>query len=155
MLVGYAATEMGSLDEYLDAAPKGKSIRGNGITTYLLHVAQCINFHNSLQQQLLPRYCWSHFIQGLVSRLLKISQILLILKRLASDFIMGQEDLKQIRKKLLAYNVYKPSNDVLHFFMTIELTWIYIKMCSEIYMLIQNQKIGFQINILKLRSRRY
>ena len=42
MLVGYAATEMGFLDDYLDDATKGKSIRGNGITTFLLHVAQCI-----------------------------------------------------------------------------------------------------------------
>ena len=45
MLVEYAATEMGSLDEYSDAAPKRKSIRGNGITTFLLHVAQCIIFN--------------------------------------------------------------------------------------------------------------
>ena len=42
MLVEYTATEMGSLDDYSDAAPKGKGSRGNGITTFLLHVAQCI-----------------------------------------------------------------------------------------------------------------
>ena len=45
MLVVYAATEMGYLDDYSDAAPKGKSIRGNGITTFLLHVSQCIIFN--------------------------------------------------------------------------------------------------------------
>ena len=45
MLVEYAATEMGSLDNYFDASPKGKSIRGNGIATFLLHVAQCIFFN--------------------------------------------------------------------------------------------------------------
>ena len=33
---------MGSLDDYSDAAPQGKIMRGNGITTFLLHVAQCI-----------------------------------------------------------------------------------------------------------------
>ena len=33
---------MGSLNHYLDAAPQGKSMRGNGITTFLLHVTQCI-----------------------------------------------------------------------------------------------------------------
>ena len=44
MLVEYAATEMGFLDDYSDADPNQKSIRGNGITTFLLHVAQCIIF---------------------------------------------------------------------------------------------------------------
>ena len=43
MLVENAATEMGFLDDYSDANPNHKSIRGNGITTFLLHVAQCIN----------------------------------------------------------------------------------------------------------------
>ena len=44
MLVEYAATEMGFLDNYLDADPNHKSIRVNSITTYLFHVAQCILF---------------------------------------------------------------------------------------------------------------
>ena len=47
MLVDYAATEIGSLDDYSYAAPKGKSIRGNVITTFLLHVAQCIIFNKT------------------------------------------------------------------------------------------------------------
>ena len=42
ILIEYAATEMGSLDDYSDAAPQGKSMRGNGITTFLSHFAQCI-----------------------------------------------------------------------------------------------------------------
>ena len=33
---------MGTLDDYSNAAPQGKSMRGNGITTFLFHVAQCI-----------------------------------------------------------------------------------------------------------------
>ena len=44
MLVEYAATEMGFLDNYSDADPNHKSIRGNVITTFLFHVAQCIIF---------------------------------------------------------------------------------------------------------------
>ena len=44
MLVEYAATEMGFLDDYSDADPNHKSIKGNGITTFLFHVAQCILF---------------------------------------------------------------------------------------------------------------
>ena len=35
---------MGFLDDYSDADPNHKSIRGNGITTFLFHVAQCIIF---------------------------------------------------------------------------------------------------------------
>ena len=38
---------MASLDDYSDAAPKGKSIRGNGITAFILHVAQCIIFNQT------------------------------------------------------------------------------------------------------------
>ena len=44
MLIEYAAIEMGFLNDYYDADPNQKSIRGNGITTFLFHVAQCIIF---------------------------------------------------------------------------------------------------------------
>ena len=47
MLVEYTATEMGFLDDYSDADPNHKSIRVNGITTFLLNVAQCINFNQT------------------------------------------------------------------------------------------------------------
>ena len=72
-----------------------------------------------LQQHLLTRHRWSHFIQRWVSRLLKISQHLLILKRLTSDLIVIQENLKHCRNKQLAYNFIKHYHDVLQFFMTI------------------------------------
>ena len=45
MLIEYAATEMGFLDDYSDADPNHKSIMGNGITTFLFHVSQCIIFN--------------------------------------------------------------------------------------------------------------
>ena len=47
MLVDYSVTEMGCYDDYLDATPRAKTVRGNGITTFLLHVAQCITFHQT------------------------------------------------------------------------------------------------------------
>ena len=74
MLIKYAATEMGFLDDYFDADPNHKSIRGNGITTYFFHVSQCILFCIKilLKQYLLPIPHLRHFIQGWVSRLLKI-----------------------------------------------------------------------------------
>ena len=36
---------MGFLDDYSDADPNHKSIRGNGITTFIFQVAQCIIFN--------------------------------------------------------------------------------------------------------------
>ena len=42
MLIEYAATEIGFLDDYSDSDPNHKSIKGNGITTFLFHVADCI-----------------------------------------------------------------------------------------------------------------
>ena len=36
---------MSFLDDYSDADPNHKSSRGNGITTFLFHVAQCIIFN--------------------------------------------------------------------------------------------------------------
>ena len=54
MLVEYAAPEMGFLDDYSDAEPNHKSIRGNGIITFLFHVAQCIIF------------CLKHFVKTIL-----------------------------------------------------------------------------------------
>ena len=45
MLVEYADTEMGFLDDYSYADPNHKGIRGYCITSFLFHVAQCIIFH--------------------------------------------------------------------------------------------------------------
>ena len=45
MLIEYVATEMSFLDYYSDADPNHKIIRGNGITTFIFHVAQCIIFN--------------------------------------------------------------------------------------------------------------
>ena len=44
MLVDYAVTEMGCFEDYSYASPRAKTMRGNGITTFILHVAQCITF---------------------------------------------------------------------------------------------------------------
>ena len=47
MLVEYAATEMGFLDDYSDADPNHKSMRGNGVTTFIFHISQCIIFNQT------------------------------------------------------------------------------------------------------------
>ena len=42
--MNYKVTGMGCFDDYSDAAPHAKIMRVNGIATFLLYVAQCINF---------------------------------------------------------------------------------------------------------------
>ena len=44
MLVDYAVIELGCFGDYSDAAPRAKKMRGNGITTFILHIDQCITF---------------------------------------------------------------------------------------------------------------
>ena len=58
MLVEYVGTEMGFFDDYSDADPNQKIIRGNGINTFLLHAAQCIIFNqtNRVKKHLLPMH---------------------------------------------------------------------------------------------------
>ena len=45
MLVDYAFTYMGFFGDYSDAAPRAKTMRGNSIAAFILHVAQCITFY--------------------------------------------------------------------------------------------------------------
>ena len=45
MLLDYTVTEMGCFDDYSDAATCAKTMRGNGITNFILHVSQCITFN--------------------------------------------------------------------------------------------------------------
>ena len=57
MLMGYSVTEMGCFDDYLNAAPRSKTIKGNGITTFLLKFSQCINLNQTkfVTATLMPR----------------------------------------------------------------------------------------------------
>ena len=47
MSMDYVVIEMGFLDNYSDAAPRAITMRGNDITTFLLHVSQCITFNQT------------------------------------------------------------------------------------------------------------
>ena len=38
---------MGSLDDYSDDSSQGKIMGGNGISTFIFHVAQCIIFNHT------------------------------------------------------------------------------------------------------------
>ena len=58
MLVGYAVNDMGFFGDYSGAAPLPRTMKGNGITTFLFHVANVSLSikRNLLQQHLLPRH---------------------------------------------------------------------------------------------------
>ena len=47
MFSDYTVTETIFFDDYSDAAPRAKTMRVNGITNFLLHVAQCITFRQT------------------------------------------------------------------------------------------------------------
>ena len=57
---------MGFLNDYLDADPDHKIIRGNGITTFILHVSKCIIFNqtNRVKTIINVNASFNHFIQG-------------------------------------------------------------------------------------------
>ena len=64
---------MGCFDDYSDAAPRAKTMRGNGITTFLLHVAQCITFHqnNIVTATLIANSLLKSFYSMLVFKVIK------------------------------------------------------------------------------------
>ena len=92
MLVEYVATEMGFLDYYSNAEPNHKRIRGNGITTFLLHIAQCIIFNQTsrVKKILIDDALMKSFYSRLGFKVIKDFADSQILKRLAIDFIVSQ-----------------------------------------------------------------
>ena len=73
MLVDYAVIKMVFLDDYSYAAPQSKSIRGNSITTFILHVAQCIisNKKNRVKTTLIPNASLKSFYSRLGFKVIK------------------------------------------------------------------------------------
>ena len=47
MLVDYKVKDIGCFDDYSNAAPRAKTMRGNGINTFFLHADQCITFNQT------------------------------------------------------------------------------------------------------------
>ena len=113
---------MDFLDDYSDADPNHKSIRGNGITTYFFHVAQCILFFltRSVKTILIANASLRKFYSRLGFTVIKdfVTSTTFEAARRRFHYETGKS--KADQKKLLAYSVYTPSHDVLHFFMTIE-----------------------------------
>ena len=107
MLVDCAVTEMGCFDDYSDAAPRAKNMRGNGINTFLLHISKCIPFN--IKKFVTETLIADALLKSLYSRLdfkvIKYFATSPNLKRLARNLNMSQENPKNCRNKQLACNV--------------------------------------------------
>ena len=64
---------MGCFDVYLDDSPHAKTTRGNGITTFLLHVSQCITFRkiNLVTETIITRALFKSFYSRLGFKIIK------------------------------------------------------------------------------------
>ena len=102
MLVDYAVTEMGCFDDYLDAAPRAKNMRGNGITTFLLHVAQCITFcqTNIVTSTLIDKESLKSFYSSLGFKVIKIFSISPHFKESRKRFNYESRKYKSLLKNL-------------------------------------------------------
>ena len=107
MLVDYAVTEMGCFDDYLYDALCSKTMRGNGINSFLLQVAQCITLH---QKQFVTEIRFAEaLLKSLYSRLgfkvIKDLETPPNFEVAPNNIITSQENPKHCRNKQLAYNV--------------------------------------------------
>ena len=73
MLVDYAVKEIGCFGDYSDAVPRSKTMRGNGITNFLLHVAQYITFNQTkfVTETLIYKARLNSLYSGLVFKVIK------------------------------------------------------------------------------------
>ena len=69
----YAVTEMVCFDDYLDAASRAKKMTGNGITTFLLHVAQYITFNQTqiVTETIIPKARFKSLYSRLVLKVIR------------------------------------------------------------------------------------
>ena len=115
-------------DDYLDNAIRVKTMRGNVITTFLLHVSQCITLNQT--KFVTATIIYEAPLKSLNSRLEF---------KVIKDFAPSanpEEAREQFHyepgKKKEKKNDIKPSHDVLQLFMTTELTNINIVLCTKI-----------------------
>ena len=73
MLVDYAVTDMGCFDGYYDSAPCTKKMKGNVITTFLLHFTQCMNLKHIVTSTLIAKASLKSFYSRLGFKVVKDS----------------------------------------------------------------------------------
>ena len=121
MLVYYSVIDMGCFDDYLDAAPRAKNTRGIGITTFLLHVSQCITFHQTkfVTETLISEALLKSFYSRLVLKVIRDFATSPNFEEARKRFNYESVKSEAFQKKTLAYNFIKHSHEVLQLFMTI------------------------------------
>ena len=156
MLVEYAATEMGFLGDYSDADPNHKSIRGNGITTFILHIAQCIisNQTNRIKTILIADASLKSFYSRLGFKVIKYFATSTNFEEAHRQFHYETGKSKEDQKKTIVLQCLHTIPRRVTFLHDDQINFNIHKNVFKTYMLIQLQKLGFQINILKLRSRK-
>ena len=147
---------MGSLDNYLDAAPQGKNMRGNGITTFLMHIALFIIFNqtNSVKTILIAESSLKSFYSRLGFKVIKYLANSPNFEEACKRFHYESGKSKEYQKKTIGLQCLQTIQRRVTFLHDDRINLNTKKMCSAIYMVFQHQKIGSQINILKLISRR-
>ena len=85
---------MACFDDYSDADPRSKIMRVNGVSTFLLNVSKCITFRQTrfVIATLIAEVSLESLYSRLCFKIIKNLRHILILKRLASNFIMSQEN---------------------------------------------------------------
>ena len=104
MLVEYATTKMGFLVDYLDDDTNHKSIRGNCITTFLLHVTQCIifNLKNRVKTILIADASLKSFYSRLGFKVIKDYETSTIFEKACRQFNYETGKFKADQKKTIS-----------------------------------------------------
>ena len=113
---------MGFLGDYSDTDPNHKCNKGNGITTFLFHVSQCIPFclTNCVKTILIAKASLKSFYSRLGFMVIKDFASSTTSEAARSRFHYETGKYKADQKKTIGLHFYTPSHDVLHFLMTIE-----------------------------------
>ena len=107
MLVDYSVQDMGWFDDYSYAAPRAKTMRGNGISTFLLHVSQCITLHKKkiVTETLISEVFLKSFYSRLGFKVIKYFATSPNFEEARKWFNYGSGKSRALQKQKLAYNV--------------------------------------------------
>ena len=107
MLVDYAVTEMGCFDDYLDAAPRARTMSGNGINTFLFHVSQCITLRQTkfVTATLISETLLKSFYSRLGFKVIKFFATIPNSKEAHKKFHYESGKSRALQKQKLAQNV--------------------------------------------------
>ena len=130
-------------------------MRWNGINTFILHVAQCIIFNqtNRVKTTLIANVLLKSFYSRLGLKVIKDFANSPNFEEAHKRIHYESGKSKAYQKKTIGLQCLQTTPRRVTFLHDNQINLNILKMCSEIYTMFQHQKIGSQINILRLRSR--